>query len=446
MPIGQRYRRDCLLLILAVLCSAMLARCADEDVPPFDVDGFMTGPDRSDFAWKFATYGPHLTMQQRYILGVYAKIDGKQISRTPAGELHFVLKVANAENRWIAEKYTRIPVPHGPDESQDINYSCSLYLRPGRYIVALVVYDAALQRGNVRRKNVKVSLLSKAPLPQLDRNLPEAEFTSESPQDYASRFPNVTNHLDDMSTLVSMEDFTNSENSHRLDFTLGKGKEWLPVNNSRPLSVDIVANISSDYDHNPNMEPFFLRNSFHTRRAKSSDIVRIASVLSHLDLRKGCIRVTITDTLRMKTFFDRDDAADFDWPRAGELISKQNPATIEASRLGSQDQASAYLLEKLNRILEDDACDSAGESSRKIVIVVSRNIEFLAEHARIEQVIPRNPASVRFFYIKVTEGIYKEDDLLKMLKPANPRQFLVLDSFAFRKSLAALISSLEKLK
>ena len=439
----SRHSRDCFLLILAILCSAAFARCGEEEHPPFDVDRFLNGPDHSDFAWKFATYGPHFTMQQRYILGVYATIEGSRLSHTPADELHFVLKVANAKNQWIAERYTRVKIPHKADASEDVNYFCSLYLRPGRYTVALVVYDAVLKQENIRRKRLNVSLLNKDPLPQLDRNLPEIEFTSESPRDYASRFPNVTNHMDDLVTLSSMENFANTESSHRLDWTLAEGKEWLPVNNSSSLSIDIVANISSDYDHNRNL---FLRSNYHTRRVKSSDIVRIASVLSHLGLRKGCIRVTIVDTLRMETFFDREDAADFDWPRAGELISKQDSATIEASSLGSQDQAPAYLLEKFNGIFEKDGCNSVRESSPKIVIVVSRDIEFLAAHTRIERVLPQNPASARFFYFQVTDSIYGEDDLLKMLKPAKPRQFLVPDSYAFRKSLAALITSLEKLK
>jgi hypothetical protein len=424
------------------MCCPIFARCAEEEVPPFDVGRFLNGPDHSDFAWKFATYGPHLTMQQRYILGVYAKIDGSRLSRTPAHELHFVLKVANAENRWIAEKYTRIQVPPEPEGSEGIDYSCGFYLRPGRYTVALIVYDAALNQGNVRRKRVNASLLNKDPIPQLDRNLPEIEFTSESPRDYASRFPNVTNHMDDFTTLSSMEDFTNTESSHRLDWTLAEGKEWLPVNNIRALSLDIVANVSIDNDHVPTLPLFLWRN----RNPKSSDIVRISSVLSHLGLRKGCIRVTVLDALRMETFFDRQDAADFDWTRAGKLISQQNPTTIEASRLGSQDQASSYVQEKLQRILEDDGCVSAAESSAKIVIVVSRDIEFLAAHARIERVLPPNPASTRFFYFQVADSIYREDDLLKMLKRAKPRQFLIMDSFAFRKSLAALITNLEKLK
>lgn len=444
MPIGLRYRREYLIFILAMLCCPILAICLEEEIPPFDVEQFLNGPDHSDIPLKFATYGPHLTMQQRYIVGAYARIQKSRLPHTSAAELHFVLKIGDAENRWIAGKYTRIQIKRGQNElEEDVNYSCGFYLRPGRYTVALIVYDADSKQASVQRKRLKVALLNKDPLPQLDRDLPGVEFTAESPLDYAQRFPNVTNHLDDYTTLSSMDDFSNRETRGRQDYNLGHGKEWLPVNSSHPITIDIIADVSSDYDNNERLSPL---NRFFGRGVKSSDILRIASVLSHLRLQNGCIRISIMDALRTETFFDRENAADFDWTRAGERLSKQNAATIAVSNLSSQDQAPAYLNGKIKAILESDSCPSAGESAARIVIFLGRDVEFPGSNVKVEPLEPPNPAPARFFYFQVTEGVYKNDDILKILKLVKPQKFVILDSFMFRKSLAAVITSLEKLK
>jgi hypothetical protein len=392
---------------LIILCSAMAAAGADQDSPPFDVDRFLRDPDGGDLPWKVDVRKPRLTLQQRFLVEVRASINvGRLPERAVRRTLHFVIKVAGADNRWISGcDYTPVPVPPGLGKSHRIQYVSGVYLRPGQYTIALILYDDVLHKGNTYRKHLKVSGLKNDRLPELDRDLPDVGFISLS--------------------------------SHDLPWPLDKGKEWLPLNNNRGLCIDIVVNTSTLHDS----DPFWRRSA----PLFSMQMLEVASVLSHLRLRTGCVRVSILDISRMQTLFDREDATDFDWQRASEAVLKLDRFTIDSALLSSQSEASAYVFGKLHQIMQDSACVAEATPPLKIVIIVSSDLLF-AEHTRIQKVTLQDPDSIQFFYFCVKQGRSASDDLFKMLKPTKPRRFFVPWPTNFRTALADLISSLEKLE
>ena len=73
-------------------------------------------------------------------------------------DLHFVLKVATGDSNWVpGYSHTRVPFPPQEYNFNVIDFSDGVYLRPGRYTLALIVYDPILKKGNLWRKRVKVS-------------------------------------------------------------------------------------------------------------------------------------------------------------------------------------------------------------------------------------------------------------------------------------------------
>jgi hypothetical protein len=252
------------------------------------------------------------------------------------------------------------------------------------------------------------------PLPELDRDLSDTEFISEVPQNP----PRFIQPL----------------------WALAGGKEFLPVANRRPLCVDIVVNTSADYKN------YWRKSAWgFDYRVNALRMLQAASVLSHLQLRSGRVRISILDAFQMKTLFDREDGADFDWQRASEVVAKQNRTTIEANLLDPQMQPAAFLQNALQEISNDALCSTGDALASKIVIVVSRELLF-PKPKNIQPVLLQNPDSIRYFYFCVTEWSYADDDLIKILKLTNPRRFSILTSLAFRTALAELISSLEQLK
>jgi hypothetical protein len=247
-------------------------------------------------------------------------------------------------------------------------------------------------------------------LPELDRDLPNVQFTSD-------------------------------------ERILATGSEWLPVKNKRSLCIDIVANSSMDWHHDPRLGRYYRGFGIARRLLPTSDklvpILEMASVLSHLAVRKGRVRVSIVDPLRIKTIFNREDAASFDWQQASQFAKTKPPLTVDIDQLAARTQASAYLRDKLEEILEDNECPSGTETSLKAVIVVGTDMVF-AENTPIRHIFAQDQDAVRFFYFKIPKGIPADDDLPKMLKETKPKAFTVRDGFSFRKDLADLISRLEK--
>ena len=146
-----------------------------------------------------------------------------------------------------------------------------------------------------------------------------------------------------------------------------------------------------DWHHERRLGVFYSANGrgwARSPRVTSTDILQVASVLSNLGLRKGRVRVSIVDPLWMKTLFNREDAAVFDWQRASQVVEMRDPDTIDIGLLVSKMQASAYLGDKLHEILRDDACAAGTESPLKIVIVVSTHMVF-AKQTTIRQIVPR---------------------------------------------------------
>ena len=381
-----------------------------DDAPPFNVDQWLYGPDREDFSWSADIFPPILTLQQRYSVRVRASfyirsdIVGDQ---TIPQDFHFVLKVAAGDGNWIPQySYTRIPFPSKEDKYQILEFRDAVYLRPGLYTIALIAYDAISGKGNILHKRVTVSPVKRDKLPELDRDLPKVEFTSD-------------------------------------ERPLAKGREWLPVNNQRSLCIDIIANTSMDPYHHPTMG----RNS--TGRGplrtgnQSTPILQVASVLSHLGLSSGRVRVSIVDTLRMQTLFHREDASGFDWKRASQIATAKPSPTIDIDLVASQTQASAYLHDRVQEILEDSGCASGTEIPLKTVIVVSTDMVFPADTLIREIALP-NRDSVRFFHFKIPMGDLAYDDLHKMLKRTEAKAFTVRNGASFRKNLADLIAYLEK--
>ena len=407
--IMPRSAYGCIGVMLISICAVAPIHGADNDLPPFDVNQWLNGPDRRDFAWDAWIGEPLLNFQQRYFLTVGALIRGKRLPEAKSRrDLHFVLKVATAESGWIdGFSYTRVAVPSRLDGYQVITFADGVYLRPGRYTVALIVYDPLINKGNIYRKQVNLIRPKDDPLPELDRDLKSVEFRSDTKP-------------------------------------LAEGKEWLPVNNNRCLCVDVIANTSVDYDYNPRLgysQRYTSQRVYSDRgHIDSLDVMRVSSVFSHLGLQKGRVRVSVLDTLRMKTLFAREDAADFNWQRATEALMKQNHDTIDNELLASQTEASAFLRDRIYELLEDESCVSGSEPFVKIIIIVSSQMRF-EKHTRILKIIPQNPASVRFVYFPLSH--YMIDDLEKMLKPAKP--LIVSKDTSFRRVLADLISYLEKI-
>jgi hypothetical protein len=400
------------IAILVILCSPGIAPGADEVSLPFDIDQWLGYSKREDFSWSVSVSKPYLTFQQRFVVGVRGQISGSRLPKSENGnDLHFLMEVASEDNAKVpGYAYDNVPVPPDIDEPYDVNFSSSVYLRPGGYTITLIVYDSVSGKGNVQRKQVKVSPLKNDELPELDRDFKDIEFVTQTSEIFQS------------------------------------GREWLPVGNNRCLCIDIVANVPLDRNQSN-------REEFGRHYSNPIYVLRAVSVLSHLGLQNGRIRVSLLDALQVKTVFNRKNADNIDWQDTDwDLSYRENSQTIDYGTIKAQTEASAYLLNLLNKIMKEDECTLKAKFPAKIVIVISGPMKF-AKRTPVMQFNPgevtQNGTPVYFFYFRMPNNLTlgsSDDDLDEMLDPVELQTYTVMDPRSFRTALATFISQLESLE
>jgi hypothetical protein len=404
---------------------AEFAWCASEETPPFNVEQWLQDRHRKDFPWKIEITRRHLTLQLRYQVEVKATINGGRLPHNPIQQdLYFVLKVASADGHWHAGySCNRFSVPPDLDGDYRIENFSGAYLRPGTYTLALMVYDPVLRKGNIWRQRIKLPQLKENRLQGYARNLQDIEFVSLKAPEIRSR-----NCL----------------------WPLAKGREWLPVKNKRPLHIDILVNASINsyiYERSRSGNSVYQHPSMaftdQVPPSNYSDILGIASTLSHLALQNGFIRVSLVDASQGKTFFFREEATSFDWLHVSEMLAKQDLFTIDTNHLRIEPKAAAFLLDQLTRIIESAPKASESESPLKIVIVISR-AEYFQNQAHIPQLILHNPDSVRLVYFRLQQQTTPKDAIARMLDGASPELSPIFLFNDFQTRLVKLLLYLEQ--
>ena len=154
---GANILRTGTVAILIAICSQGIVHATSNDFLPFDMDEWLKYKKHRDFSWNVSVSKPALTLQQRFLVTVSASIRGDDLpSSEKAYDLYFVLKVADEDNVWTpGYSNTRLTVPPRPDKYHYINAVAGVYLRPGQYTLALIVYDSVTKKGNVQQKKIK---------------------------------------------------------------------------------------------------------------------------------------------------------------------------------------------------------------------------------------------------------------------------------------------------
>src|SRR5512140_2384498 len=141
-----RFRHAFTAAVITLVCAASALYpplCPAQTSPPIPVEEWLRGPDRRDFPWKVRLLRPQLTFQQRYLLQVRADLHVDVLQTgSEQRDLHFLVKVADERGRWFhGGEYTHYTVPPKLDGGNEIQFTSGLYLRSGKYVIAVIVYD-----------------------------------------------------------------------------------------------------------------------------------------------------------------------------------------------------------------------------------------------------------------------------------------------------------------
>lgn len=292
-----------------------------------------------------------------------------------------------------------------------------------------MAYDSLNRRGNLWRGTLHVPGVKNDPLPNAERNLSDVEFQPEPPNK-----PNSIARLSPIRPPKLVVD----------PLDLGEGELFLPVDNVRPLQVDVFVNFSrgkvvEQYSDFP--DPFY---SFVVPNPVGPPaLFKIGHVLSQLHLRSGCVRLSAVELLRWQLMVDRKDVKELDWSEIRRQVEALELNQIDARVLAGERQMPARLAHYLEQLeAEPSPCATGGPPPLHILIVVSDSFAF-PDKIEVSPVDRERFPEGRVFHLRATpDGGAAWDQIGSILKPLDAVRLDFYNPTQFRIALAHLIVDL----
>jgi hypothetical protein len=388
--------------------------------------------DRKDFDWTVRLSKPELTCQLRYLATASATIPAESLGgRTSAGQLRGTVAISDADGRRLKEANpTILNLPANLAGGQEIRFIAGFYLRSGTYRVAVAVEDPAAGRKNVWHGRLRVPALPGSPFPNWDEHFPQVEFTAHVPDGVLAGGPRYGIEIWPLAHSLSRIAIPTIE-PVRIDVVL------VGVKTTRPRNTDGLVSsrggrVPSGYS-TMTLAPFTLSSSMGMP-------LQIGSLLSLLEVRGGCIRISLLDYRQNRIFVDRQDARTVNWDDVQQAVWTSGQKTVDLGTLENYKGPMAFLKEQLVAILSDTGgCGPAGQGWRRIVVLVGYDY-FMRPGTQPEVLDPKIAPGCRFYYFR--PGSSQQLGITELLKPMRPRVLDFLDERGLSKALTRFVNEL----
>jgi hypothetical protein len=407
------------LLFCASALSALSNAEANADRISFPIQEWLSQGERQAFKCKVHVSHSALTYQQRYLVWVTASVDTNSLqARGVQRDLHFILKVADQDGKWFDKgTYNTFQVKRSFEVPEDIQFVAGLYLQPGAYKVAVIVYDAILKERNVSFTRVVVKPQASSLFPDDLPGIPQVEFLQTPVEGLAA---------------------------------IGSGHVHLPVQSKRPVQLDVIIDLASnapipkrtyiqvDRPDPPLVGPFSRRGGERetavwrppelpsgmrdTEKGYQTQLLEAGSVLSSVEPTNGCTRVTIINSLSRRAIMTQQPALLVDWRKVWEDVVGAQLNLVSADELSRTAQAPQFLHDHLQMVMNQAPVCSANVSDAVRVLAI---LSFGANFPRKDSLPTLQLAcTCRIFYFQERQSMPPDaavaDDLAKMLAPLRP--------------------------
>ncbi|HZR28349.1 MAG TPA: hypothetical protein VFA71_06180 [Terriglobales bacterium] len=384
--------------------------------------------ERTEIPWTVALSEPVLTFQLRTVVRVTAEIDGKLLQKQGVmHQLHFIVKAAAENGEWDDEEsYSSIRIDDRLINTE-LQMLADLYLKPGAYRVAIIVYDAISKKRNVSFSRVQIG--------EPDRDL----------------FPGLLTGMPQI-TLLPPPDST---------APLARERVFLPVATQRPIQLDLIVDLSANYEPAGSLllpRVFFVgRGSGLQLRFPSAGrpqhlffdaynqslLLETASTLSGLDLKGGCMRIAVLDVPQHRMLLPFTAAREVDWDKMEDEIVSPKQATVSVATLQDGREAGRFFQEQIAQATtQSTSCKLGSPEALHVVAILSRGQRFTSGRKR-EKLSPE--CNCKVFYLRQTAYSSPRDDLKGMLKPLSPKVLQFNNPQQFREKLLEFTRALAAL-
>ncbi len=376
-------------ILLAVFCCVSEAQ---ETVPANLLD-LLNGPDRTDIPNKIDIRHPMLMFQQNYLVRVDGTFPSKIIRRGELRHLQILTKVQDSDGRWLnGGDFDDFKVPEKVGK-QSLYYSAAIYLRPGRYRLGIVMFDAESHKADVLHRDIVIEPMKNDPFPQVDAALPPVEFPDR---------------LD----------------GHRGFWNVGDQLKPIAIDPGKHARLDVVLNITKRFRWDV------------LYRMDVQTMLESGSVLGRLRPADGCVRVSVIDALRLKVVVDRFPAERLSWARLQNAIEKIDQNVIDVKVLANQQRVAEFTHDFLQQLAADkQPCPGQDGPVSPTVVVVSPDL-ILPNGNKLSTLSPleRN----LYIYVHVGFGNGWTDGIGQILSSGKPRRMNGTSPENFREALAKI--------
>jgi hypothetical protein len=358
--------------------------------------------ERKDFDWNLDVPRPELRMDQRHEIALKARVEAGDLEESDADhDLTLVTVVTDRDGEWLAASPPdRQSLASDVHEESALEFETYISLTPGRYVVWVVLEDETTGQRNVARKEIEVARIGNDPLPQAYMDLPAVEFA----------------RVEQVGTL-RVRHFAS-------DLAI-------PVPNTRPLDVELIATLSAP-EQWPGGDALFR----HTENMLAG-----LTVLSRLDLAAGSRSVTGLDLLRREVAFEQEGRSPLDRAALVEALERVNRSAISVDALTGRKDNPAFL----RRYIEGRVASSPPDSSDdplKVLILVAGVMRF-EDSPDLSEVELEGRCDCRVFHLRFKQELQDLfDQVDDLLKPLDPPTWDIFSPRDFRRVIGEIVDDL----
>jgi hypothetical protein len=441
-----------LTLTAPLFASSIFKLGVEEAAPPLPIDEWLSQGERRQFRCDLRISRPTLTFQQRYGVFIKVKLPAPSLQRESVQrDLHFFVKVADENGKWFAgQTYNHFKVEKKFDKKVDLIFESALYLQPGSFTIAVVVYDAVLREHNVTFRRVTVKPPKNDPLPTLLTSVPKVEFPPDSVEGVAplgsghAALPVVTDRPVELDVIVDLTPYatgtiitagpdpasdtlasTSSVSSSSMG-RAGPGIPRPPAGSSMPVRRPIPAG---------------MRRGVKTLQSR---LLEAASVLSDIDIKNGCTRVTVFNALNRRTLMTAQPSVSANWLKTWDDVLNKNLNLISVDELAGRIEAARFFSDQVEKLMsQPPSCNASTSHPLRVLALFSRGAHFPEGTMRV-RIQPRCDCKV--FYLREHEDVYDLfDDLQRMLAPLSVTRLEFSDPLQFRRRVARFVKTIQEL-
>lgn len=422
---------------------------------------------RHDIPARMAVSPARLSFEQRQTLMVRVTLPARELQKPSVHRDLYVVVKAGDGSRWLPHgSYSRYEITKELDKKQEIEFVCTIYVRPGRWVLGVVVYDDVLKQRAVLRKTVDVPPIKNDPLPRLEAGLPEVEFLKaedigapqamRSARGDAGRVLREGGYSAERRTGGSERsrrpgemprvagaggDVTNVPRSVETPGTgaaamvLADLPREVPVDVKRPVELDVLV------DFTPSVQYSGSNRMLHWT---ASTFWAMTHVLTDLRSANLCTRVTGIDVLGHRVLFQQMNGGEMDWAKVAEELGKLDANTVDVQTLERRKETANFFRSQVDDLLLSDSTDCGFSTQPEHVYVIAAS-GILFPQGTSSKPIEGRPTHL--YYLRANLLWSDQwDAMAKIVKPLHPRLFSINDATQFRKALAAMVGDLEGTK